>query len=262
MPITNKSLFRDYELARSVKPEVAAVYKLNHEQQTYDLAVQKSMQYSKLDRGKKSIWQVLEILGTIVDDSDPDTDLSQIQHALQSAEAARKDHQPNWFILTCLIHDLGKLLVTFGEPQHFVVGDTFPLGLPFSSKIVYHEYFACNPDTKNPKYNNGLGMYTPNCGLDSVVMSFGHDEYLYHVVKKYLPEQACFIIRYHSFYAGHTAGEYKELLSQADVENMKWLKEFNKYDLYPKSANPVDLLAVKDYYQNLIAEFFPPEIDW
>ncbi|KAJ3324450.1 hypothetical protein HDV06_006861 [Boothiomyces sp. JEL0866] len=262
MPITDKSLFRNYELARSAKPSVAGVYKLNHEQQTYQVALQKSREYRKLDRGKKSIWQVLEILGNVVDDSDPDTDLSQIQHALQSAEAARKDGQPRWFILTCLIHDLGKLLVTFGEPQHFVVGDTFPLGLPFSSKIVYYEYFASNPDSVNPKFNSGLGIYSPHCGLDNVVMSFGHDEYMYHVVQKYLPTEACFIIRYHSFYAAHTAGEYEELLSQSDLLNLEWLREFNKYDLYSKSANQIDLLSVSEYYQDLIAEFFPAEVDW
>ncbi|KAJ3276217.1 hypothetical protein HDV01_005665 [Terramyces sp. JEL0728] len=259
---SNQSLFRDYELARSVKPSVANVYKLNHEQQTFQTALEKTREYSRLDKGKKSVWEVMEILGTITDDSDPDTDLSQIQHALQSAEAARKDGQPRWFILTCLIHDLGKLLVTFGEPQHFVVGDTFPLGLPFSPKIVYPEYFVGNPDSKNPKYNSGLGMYSANCGLDNVLMAFGHDEYLYQVVKRYLPTEACFIIRYHSFYAAHTAGEYKELFSQSDYENLKWLNAFNKYDLYSKSALSVDLLSVSNYYQNLISEFFPAEIDW
>lgn len=43
-------------------------------------------------------------------------------HALQSAEAARKDGQPRWMILTALIHDLGKLLFFHGEPQWAVVG--------------------------------------------------------------------------------------------------------------------------------------------
>ena len=43
-------------------------------------------------------------------ESDPDTELSQIEHLLQSAEAIRRDGKPRWMQLTGLIHDLGKLL--------------------------------------------------------------------------------------------------------------------------------------------------------
>ena len=59
----------------------------------------------------------MEFLNKIVDDSDPDTQLSQIDHLLQSAEALRKDKLPDWMILTGLIHDLGKILILFHEPQ-------------------------------------------------------------------------------------------------------------------------------------------------
>jgi inositol oxygenase len=63
------------------------------------------------------IWQAMEKLNELVDESDPDTSLSQIAHLLQSAEAARRDGQTRWMILTCLIHDLGKYLFFLGEPQ-------------------------------------------------------------------------------------------------------------------------------------------------
>ncbi len=36
-----------------------------------------------------SIWEAMEYLNTLVDDSDPDTDLTQIEHLLQAAENAR-----------------------------------------------------------------------------------------------------------------------------------------------------------------------------
>ena len=39
-----------------------------------------------------------------------------------------------------------------GVPQHFVVGDTYPLGCKFSEKIVFSEQLVANPDTKVPKY--------------------------------------------------------------------------------------------------------------
>jgi len=48
------------------------------------------------------------------------------QHLLQTAEAIRRDGHPRWFILTGLIHDLGKILCLWGEPQWAVVGDTNP----------------------------------------------------------------------------------------------------------------------------------------
>jgi inositol oxygenase len=48
--------------------------------------------------------------------------MAQTVHALQSAEAARKDNQPDWMVLTALIHDLGKILFFYGEPQWAVVG--------------------------------------------------------------------------------------------------------------------------------------------
>ncbi|WRX32897.1 Inositol oxygenase - like 5 [Theobroma cacao] len=35
------------------------------------------------------IWECCEILNTIVDDSDPDLDEPQVQHALQSADSRR-----------------------------------------------------------------------------------------------------------------------------------------------------------------------------
>lgn len=49
-------------------------------------------------------------LNDLVDESDPDVDIPNIVHAFQTAEHIRKDH-PNddWFHLTGLIHDLGKV---------------------------------------------------------------------------------------------------------------------------------------------------------
>ena len=49
------------------------------------------------------------------------------------------------------------------------------------------------------------GMYSPNCGLDRCLMSWGHDEYLYRVSDLIipactLPDEGLYIIRYHSFY--------------------------------------------------------------
>lgn len=83
-----------------------------------------------------------------------------------------------------LLHDLGKVLVLFGEPQvsgmvgrggpgdppaaggpsggavtpplspqWAVVGDTFPVGCKVQKSVVYGDStFRDNPDTKDPRY--------------------------------------------------------------------------------------------------------------
>ena len=55
-------------------------YRLNHTHQTRDFVLAKKREYAGLQRCEMSVWQALEFLNTLVDDSDPDTDLSQIAH--------------------------------------------------------------------------------------------------------------------------------------------------------------------------------------
>lgn len=43
------------------------------------------------------------------------------------------------------------------------------------------QYFKENPDYHNPKLNTKLGVYSEGCGLDKVLMSWGHDDYMYLV---------------------------------------------------------------------------------
>jgi inositol oxygenase len=197
-----------------------------------------------------------------VDDSDPDTDLTQIEHNLQTAEAIRRDGHPRWFVLAGFIHDLGKVLCLYGEPQWAVVGDTFPVGCAYSDKIVFPEFFRDNPDTKVPAYQTRLGIYSENCGLNQVELSWGHDEYLYHMVKDYLPEPALYMIRYHSFYPGHREGAYDHLMNDHDREMFNWVRRFNPYDLYSKGTERPKLSDLRSYYDDLVAEYFPARIAW
>ena len=107
--------FRQYD--EKATPGVAEFYRLNHQYQTFDYVIAKEKEYFGLNKGEKSIWEAAEFLNTLVDDSDPDTDLTQIEHLLQTSEAIRKDGHPRWFVLTGFIHDLGKVLCLWGEPQ-------------------------------------------------------------------------------------------------------------------------------------------------
>ena len=247
--------FRNY--AADARPTVREFYRLNHRYQTLDFVLEKKAQYLSRDRRTMGVWAALEYLNTLVDDSDPDLDLTQIDHALQTAESIRQANQPRWFVVTGLIHDLGKVLCLWGEPQWAVVGDTFPVGCAFSDKIVYPEFFEDNPDARNPVYSTELGIYERNCGLEHVHMSWGHDEYLYHVVKDQAPEEAQYMIRYHSFYAAHHGGQYDYLMNDRDREMFRWVRAFNRYDLYSKGSGKPDRAALQPYYEDLVAEFFP-----
>ena len=204
-----------------------------------------------------SLWEGVDFLNTLVDDSDPDIELDQLQHLLQTSETIRSDGHPDWFVLTGFLHDMGKVLCLFGEPQWAVVGDTFPVGCQFSNKIVYPEYFQENPDNSNPNYNTKYGIYEPNCGLADVKMSWGHDEYLYQIMKPYLPQEALYMIRYHSFYAQHKESAYDHLLNKEDQALFKWVKKFNPYDLYSKAPVPPDSRALRPYYEDLVAKYLP-----
>src|SRR6202050_4794365 len=140
--------FRQYD--EKANPGVAEFYRLNHQHQTYDYVIAKEKEYFGLDKGTQRIWEAAEFLNTLVDDSDPDTDLTQIEHLLQTSEAIRRDGHPRWMVLTGVIRDLAKCLCVHGEPQWGVVGDTFPVGCAWSKDIVFPEYFAANPDRNVP----------------------------------------------------------------------------------------------------------------
>src|ERR1700709_80978 len=87
--------FRQYDAAAN--PGVGEFYRLNHQCQTLDYVLGKEKQYFGLDKGEKSIWEAAEFLNTLVDNSDPDTDLTQIEHLLQTSEAIRAHAKPRVF---------------------------------------------------------------------------------------------------------------------------------------------------------------------
>jgi inositol oxygenase len=286
-PEKKREQFRNYKNSARQK-RVEKFYHLQHTLQTYEFVESMEKKYLAKYKEPRSqdkgvwmgIWEALEYLNQIVDDSDPDTNFDQIAHALQTAEAIRKkwpQEEYDWLPLVGLIHDLGKIMAAkdekqglSGEPQWAVVGDTFPVGVPFSDKNVFHESFNENPDSKNPKYNQGLGVYKAGCGLFNIKMCWGHDEYLYHVCVQNggkLPLPALYMIRYHSFYPWHKfatpqEGAYTDLLDAQDKEMFKWVKEFNQFDLYSKADEVPDTQKLRPYYEQLIKKYFPEKLLW
>ncbi|KFY97977.1 hypothetical protein V500_01831 [Pseudogymnoascus sp. VKM F-4518 (FW-2643)] len=253
----NKIQFRQYE---SACDRVCNFYKEQHEKQTVAFNLKAREDFRSKTRAEMTIWEAMEKLNTLIDQSDPDTSLSQIEHLLQTAEAIRRDGKPRWFQLTGLIHDLGKLLFFYGaEGQWDVVGDTFPVGCAYDPAIIYHDTFKNNPDFNHPVYSTENGIYTRGCGMENVMLSWGHDEYLYNIVKDQstLPAEALAMIRYHSFYPWHAGEAYTQFMVGRDAEMLEAVRAFNPYDLYSKSDEVPSVEKLKPYYMELIDEFFP-----
>lgn len=242
----DKSQFRRYEDACE---RVKDFYLEQHTKQTVAYNLKARNDFRSKVRARMTVWEAIEKLNTLIDESDPDTSLSQIEHLLQSAEAIRRDGKPKWMQLTGLIHDLGKLLYFFdAKGQWDVVGDTFPVGCAFDERIIYgSDSFRRNPDYGHEIYGTKYGIYSPGCGMDNLMLSWGHDEYLYHVVKDQstLPPEALAMIRYHSFYPWHSAGAYTEFMNEKDKDMLEAVRAFNPYDLYSKSDDIPDVRELK-----------------
>lgn len=271
LELKDKEAFRDYDKDDIIGQRVKQTYYEMHTHQTVSFVREKHQKWLKFDHFQATIMEALEMLNNLVDESDPDLDLPNIVHAFQTAERIRKDHpDKEWFHLIGLIHDLGKVMAFYGEPQWCVVGDTFPVGCKPAKSVVFgEESFKNNPDLKDERYNTETGMYDSGCGMENVLMSWGHDEYLYHVLKNHMskagtkiPDGGLWSVRFHSCYPWHTGNHYKFLEAENDQQILDWVLEFNKYDLYTKSATVPDIEKLKPYYQSLIDKYLPGVVDF
>ena len=259
--------FRDY---KNAKQNISDTYKLKHTNQTFVYSCNNNNKFFGRNSNKinTDIWSMLLLSNDIIDESDPDINIGQINHAFQVAEKLRvlypDDEQLH---LTGLLHDLGKILLLpkfCQQEQWEVVGDIYPVGCAFSDKIVFSEYFSENLDTQNELFNTKYGIYEKNVGFDKVMMCWSHDEYLYKILnnnskldKKYLR-----IIRYHSFYAFHKENEYEYLANDEDMKLKPLLKLFSECDLYTKSDEFVDISKLEPYYKNLIDKYCNGNYEW
>jgi inositol oxygenase len=254
------------------------LYKTQHETQSYQYVINKKKHYEDkiaVSTDYQTVAHVLSQMSLFVDDSDPDLpDTPNLVHAYQTAERIRKDHPLNYQFQVCgLIHDIGKILYQYNEPQWNVVGDTYVVGCEFPKSIVYYDTtFKNNPDIRDPILNSKYGIYKKHTGLSNLTLSFGHDEYLYMVLndsknnqlhnfsQKYMD-----MIRYHSFYPWHTSNEYTHLTKPEDVETLENVRNLNKYDLYSKEDSLIDISTeptIKKYYDKLLNIYFPKSLCW
>ena len=257
--------FRNYD---NVSLNVSNNYLKARKYQTLEFVNKMNLKFSQFNE-KMEIWDILEDLNNLVDVSDPDVSHPNLYHAIQTAEMMKKDNLPDWMQLIGLIHDIGKIMYKKGndeegtgkKEQWAMVGDTFIVGCKLPDEIIFPEFNKENPDMQNEKYNSELGIYSEGCGLDNLKCSWGHDEYLYQILKSEknpnsLPDEALYMARYHSLYAYHDKKEYFRFQSTKDKQMFGWLKQFNKYDLYSKCDDIFDINALKPYYMNLIDKYF------
>ena len=90
-------------------------------------------------------------------------------------------------------------------------------------------------------------------------MSWGHDEYLYHVTKDYLPEPAQYMIRYHSFYAWHREGAYGYLLDDTTARCCRGCRSSIRTTCTRRIPTAA-ARRLKPYYEDLIAKYLPATI--
>ena len=258
--------FRNYD---NVVEAVKTTYLKARKNQTVEYIKRMRTKYLTFNR-EMSFTDIFSNLEHFVDISDPDISLPNYHHGLQTAEAIRKDGHPDWLQLVGLIHDIGKIIYKWGcdedgtslKEQWGIVGDTFIVGCQLPEKIVFPEFNSENPDKNHLVYGSKMGIYSPNCGLDNTLCSWGHDEYLYQILKHNgckIPDEALYIVRFHSLYSHHKDNQYAHLLIEKDHNMLKWLKLFNKYDLYTKSDITIDN-STKEYYDDLIDKYFESRI--
>ena len=239
-------------------------YKEMHENQTLQHVLTMIKKYDT-PKMEMSIQKALSLMDNFIDPSDPDVDVPNSIHAYQTAERCRKLYPNDKELqVTCLIHDLGKVLFHFGEPNWNVVGDTYVVGCAFNNSIVYPETLLNNPDYG--KYDE-LGIYQKNCGIEKLYLSYGHDEYLYNVLKRNknkhrLNCRYLNMIRYHSFYPWHTGNKYRKFNKNGDEKILNDVLLFNSFDLYSKEDTINITNDIKNYYNKLLEEYFPYTLEW
>lgn len=116
--------YRDYTQS-SYNNNVELTYKTMLENQHKDYVVDTYDDYFNKSGKPRQIWDLMESLNTIVDDSDPDTNLPQIVHLYQTAEAIRSNY----------IYDSHKLIHT---PIHFLFSETEWNNLSPEHRLLYN----------------------------------------------------------------------------------------------------------------------------
>jgi hypothetical protein len=179
--------------------------------------------------GKVSVLEALKLLSQCVDPTDNILYLtSQLIHTLQVIEGMEKDGIcDSDMLIAALVHDLGKILLLFGEQPENIV---------------------C--------VNRVVDQDSEAIGFDNHIFQYGHDEFAYSRLKNYLPDHISWLIRYHSIRL-HECDIFMDAKDKEFAE--KYLIPFKKYDQGTKSIYVLPEKKIDDY-SDLINQYFPGSI--
>lgn len=213
--------FRDYTDSQNYK-RVEETYANALLNQTHDFVAKQHAKYTVFDKSR-DIWQVIKLLDDIIDESDPDTDLPQSIHALQTYESIKAKYVDSscsikelfsddewkaiplkyrntfdvdfkqfykdivdwsWFPVVGFIHDLGKVMAL---PEFGALPQWAVVGDTFPMNVMLDKnfvYYDKDYHINNHSINRTTLQEEYSCGFDQLTMSWGHDEYLARVLER------------------------------------------------------------------------------
>lgn len=272
-PELDAGTFRVYD--DNTSAAVRETYKQMRVHQTHAFADEALRRYCAFGPTRTAtFWELFDMLMGFIDLSDPDISLSNHQHLFQTAEGLRRDGMPDWMQFVGLAHDLGKIVAFKGgasemgtslSTQWGIVGDTYMTGCALPDSLVFPEFNALNADMHDPRYNSTQGVYAAGSGLSNALFSFGHDEYIYRMLKHngvQIPEEGYYMLRFHSLYPWHDAGEYGWIEDAQDTAMKPWVVKFNQHDLYTKENVKLDETLMRARYAPIVEKFAPGLLEW
>ena len=117
-----------YRNFQNAAPNIRNHYKQLYTCQTYLHATESVNKYKSTSTKFSMLQALKDLCALVVDDSDPDFSDENKFHNYQAAQKALDVFDNEQFVVMSLIHDVGKILELWGEPQWNVTGDTFVLG--------------------------------------------------------------------------------------------------------------------------------------
>jgi hypothetical protein len=204
--------------------EYATVIRRAHAAQTTETIAALNRKYATPVVGRVAVWSLIEQLAQCVDPADTRLGCASQQiHVLQVLESMEADGVTDrGLLLAALVHDIGKLLLLYGERPENVV---------------------C--------LNDPIGSYPAGIGLDQCVMQWNHDEFAYWRLRDHLPEPIAWLVRYHSL----RPGVYEPLLDAKDRGyNERYLPPFRRHDQGSKSAHRLPRRPITAYRDLIEAE--------
>jgi hypothetical protein len=180
--------------------------------------------------GRVRVYDAIAELATIIDPLDPYLGcVSQLTHQLQLVMAMERDGLDEQFILCGLVHDLGKLLIKFGDED--------PINVEAAGKKV-------------PLHGK------PGDGLLNCTFRWDHGDFAYMRLKDYAAPEVSWLVRHHSIdiaacepYMDDRDREYVQrlLLPFVHYDNLKDLyalprKQLEDYRPLVERAFPVEIL--------------------